>query len=200
MATAMDDSRSKIRFPECPFSSFFDPQVVTLPRTSDVPKWNLNRCLFFTIQSVDCIIVRWAMIRLVGCKEWGVHNTVPLCNSDCFVCARLRAALSPDWTVLAEPPWDCNPLIFTLDWEGRISISSPGFIDPLRTVPVTTVPNPVLVKTRSTFIRKFSELELNFSSTANERISDFKDSTPSPVKLLIRVRDNESKPLSSNNS
>ena len=87
----------------------------------------------------------------------------------------------PGCTASVGLPWRCSPRAFVGRSDGMKRSSSPVLQPPEMTVPVTTVPCPFMLNTRSTGRRKMSLRRWGGSSSAMCTMCSRSASTPSPV-------------------
>ena len=120
-------------------------------------------------------------MRLAGCSACGAASTSPRSRSLLSAPMRFAATRLPGPTSSTFSLWRCSPRMRTILPPGTTSISSPTLIDPSASVPVTTVPKPLMVNTRSIGSRARPESARPAAVSSNESSVEISSRRPSPL-------------------
>ena len=118
--------------------------------TSTVPVCRSSSAPWRTGWGADARTRIVASMRRAGSTLWGSARMSPRMRSFLSTPIRLAATRLPGPTFSTFSLWRCSPRTRTKRPPGTTSISSPTPIEPSTSVPVTTVPKPLIVNTRST--------------------------------------------------
>ncbi len=122
--------------------------------------------------------------RRVVRNKPGAASVMPRASSSVATPARFNAVRSPAIACSAAAPWTCTPRMRNRRAAGNNSTSSSLRTAPETRVPVTTVPNPFMVKTRSMGKRRSAAESLAGTSAAMRASSRRRSSSPAPVRAL----------------
>ncbi len=126
---------------------------------------------------------RYSTSRMwVGTTSPGWASTSPRSTSSTPTPGRLIAARWPAIASSAGPPWISTPRARVARPRGSTTSSSPGLTRPPHSVPVATVPKPLIVKTRSTGRRSTPVASRGVSARALAASWARSASRPAPVR------------------
>ena len=124
------------------------------------------------------------LTRVVGRNICGGVSIMPRASSAVSTPARFSAVRCPAMACSAAAPCTCTPRTRTRLPAGWTCSSCSLWTVPEISVPVTTVPKPFMVKTRSMGRRKAAAESFAGISAARRASSVFRRSRPSPVLEL----------------
>ena len=148
-AAAIGRSRYSWTQPSSPGRISPPSRTITRAETSAVPAWSRSCDPWRTGCGEEGRTRSFASARRVAVTAPTAASTSPRDSSLFSTPVRLAATRLPGPAFSTLSLWRWSPRMRTGRVPGTISISSPTLIDPSTRVPVTTVPNPLMRKTRS---------------------------------------------------